>query len=145
MTTLTGIHERLRKADPLVALVAHDGKKAELVELLRIHRPLLAPFRLIATRSTGGLLERELNLRVEVVASGPEGGDLQLGARLVEGAIDAVIFLRDPLTAHPHEPDIQALLKVCDIRRIPLATNAASAEILLHFLAGRLDGTGEVT
>lgn len=92
-------------------------------------------FHLVATGTTGVVLERELGILVERVASGPEGGDLQIGARIVEGEIDAVVFLRDPLTAHPHEPDIQALLKVCDVHGVPVATNVASAEILLHFLA----------
>jgi methylglyoxal synthase len=66
--------------------------------------------------------------------SGPEGGDMQIGARIVSGDVDAVVFLRDPLTAHPHEPDIQALLKVCDVHGVPVATNLASAEILLRSL-----------
>jgi methylglyoxal synthase len=83
------------------------------------------------------MLTDELALPVECVEGGPYGGDLQIGARVVEGQIDAVVFLRDPLTAHPHEPDIQALLKVCDVHGVPLATNRASAEILLHVLARR--------
>jgi methylglyoxal synthase len=70
------------------------------------------------------------------MASGPMGGDLQIGGRIVDEGIDAVIFLRDPLTAHPHEPDVQALLKVCDVHQVPVATNLAAAEILLHFFAG---------
>jgi methylglyoxal synthase len=96
---------------------------------------LLAHLRLLATGTTGKVLSDEVGLSIDRVASGPEGGDLQIGARIVEGRVDAVIFLRDPLTAHPHEPDIQALLKVCDVHRIPVATNVASAEILIHFLA----------
>ncbi len=76
----------------------------------------------------------ELGLPIERMATGPGGGDLQIG-RIVEGGVDAVISLRDPLTAHPHEPDIQAFLKVCDVHRVPVATNVASAEILRHFLA----------
>ena len=67
--------------------------------------------------------------------SGPQGGDMQIGARIVEGRVDVVVFLRDPLTAHPHEPDIQALMKVCDVHGVPLATNLASAEILLRSLS----------
>ncbi len=95
---------------------------------------MFARFHLIATGTTGAMLARQLGLRVERVASGPEGGDLQIGARIVEGGVDAVIFLRDPLTAHPHEPDIQALLKVCDVHGVPVATNVSSAGILLHWL-----------
>jgi methylglyoxal synthase len=125
-----------RSAAPAaVALIAHDAKKEDLLRLVRSHRRIFERFRLLATGTTGNLLMQQVGLPVDLAASGPEGGDLQIGSRIVEGRIDAVIFLRDPLTAHPHEPDIQALLKVCDIHRIPVATNVASAEILLHFLA----------
>ncbi len=117
-----------------MALIAHDEKKDDLLRLARSHRSLLSCLWLLATGTTGALLARELELDVERVASGPEGGDLQIGARIVEGRVDAVIFLRDPLTAHPHEPDIQALLKVCDVHGVPVATNLSSAEILMHFL-----------
>lgn len=126
-----------RRGRPLLALVAHDGKKDEMVALARAHVGLLRRLRLVATSTTGGLLHDEVGLDVERVASGPMGGDLQIGARIVEETIDAVIFLRDPLTAHPHDPDIQALLKVCDTHEVPLATNRASAEILLAHLAAR--------
>jgi len=120
---------------PLIALIAHDAKKDEMLRLCRSHRGLLERFRFIATEATGRLLARELLVEVECVSAGPEGGDIQIGARIVEGEVDAVIFLRDPLTAHPHEPDIQALLKVCDVHSVPVATNAASADILLLHLA----------
>jgi methylglyoxal synthase len=120
---------------PLIALIAHDAKKDELLRLCRSHRGLLERFRFLATEATGLLLEREIQLGCECVAAGPEGGDMQIGARIVEAEVDAVIFLRDPLTAHPHEPDIQALLKVCDVHSVPVATNAASADILLLHLA----------
>ena len=120
-----------------VALIAHDGKKDDLARLARAHRDTLGRLRLVATGTTGRLLEMAIGLPVERMASGPEGGDLQIGARVVEGLIDAVIFLRDPLTAHPHEPDIQALLKICDVHQVPLATNMTSAEIVLSFLAER--------
>jgi methylglyoxal synthase len=76
-------------------------------------------------------------LRVDAVASGPQGGDLQIGARIVDGFVDAVIFFRDPLTAHPHDPDIQAVLKVCDVHDVPLATNRASADLLIRGLLDR--------
>jgi methylglyoxal synthase len=120
---------------PVIALIAHDAKKTDLLRLLRGHRTLIDGCRLLATRTTGQLLRLELGLPVELVASGPMGGDLQIGARIVGEKVDAVVFLRDPLTAHPHEPDIQALLKVCDVHQVPVATNLAAAEILLHFLA----------
>ena len=124
-----------RPITSILALIAHDAKKQDLLRLVRSHRRMFEEFRLVATGTTGRMLRDELQLPVELGATGPEGGDLQIGARIVEGRVDAVIFLRDPLTAHPHEPDIQALLKVCDIHGIPLATNVATAEILLHYLA----------
>jgi methylglyoxal synthase len=120
-----------------VALIAHDEKKDDLVRLARAHRDTLGRLRLMATGTTGRLLEMAIGLPVERMASGPQGGDLQIGARIVEGLIDAVIFLRDPLSAHPHEPDIQALLKICDVHQVPVATNMASAEIVLSYLAER--------
>jgi dephospho-CoA kinase len=127
--------ERRPRPVGVVAQVAHDAKKEDLLRLIRSHRKVLGKIRLLATGTTGKMLADELGLAIDRVASGPEGGDLQIGAPVAEGRVDAVIFLRDPLTAHPHEPDIQALLKVCDVHRIPVATNVASAEILIHFLA----------
>ncbi len=118
-----------------LALIAHDGKKDDLLRFGRDHLELLRGLRLVATATTGSLLASELGLEVERVASGPQGGDLQIGAGIVTGEIGAVIFFRDPLTAHPHEPDIQAVLKVCDVHDVPLATNRASAELLLAGIA----------
>ncbi|MEW6059046.1 MAG: methylglyoxal synthase [Actinomycetota bacterium] len=119
----------------VLALVAHDGKKDDLLRLARQYRTTLARLHLIATAHTGSMLSEALELPVECMSSGPEGGDIQIGARIVEGDVDAVVFLRDPLTAHPHEPDIQALMKVCDVHGVPVATNVASAEILLRSLS----------
>jgi|SRR5918999_526548 methylglyoxal synthase len=130
---------RLRRPLPVVALIAHDARKSDLLRLMAGNLRLFDGFRLLATRTTGQLVRSELELPVELMASGPMGGDLQIGARIVEERIDALIFLRDPLTSHPHEPDIQALLKVCDVHQVPVATNLASAEILLHFLATRAE------
>ena len=118
-----------------LALVAHDEKKDDLLRLARQYRTTLARLHLLATSHTGSQLAQELDLPVECMRSGPQGGDMQIGARIVEGRVDAVVFLRDPLTAHPHEPDIQALMKVCDVHGVPLATNLASAEILLRSLS----------
>ncbi len=115
----------------VVALIAHDAKKHDLVMLAERHRQLLAGMRLVATGATGALLQRALGLQVECMTSGPLGGDLQVGALIAEGCIDAVIFLRDPLTAQPHEPDVHTLLKVCDVHEVPIATNVRAAEILL--------------
>ncbi len=126
-----------------IALIAHDAKKDDLVRLARSHRDTLGRLRLVATGTTGRLLEMAIGLPVERMASGPQGGDLQIGARIVEGLIDAVVFLRDPLTAHPHEPDIQALLKICDVHQVPVATNMASAQIVLAYLSLRARAMAE--
>jgi methylglyoxal synthase len=125
--------ESTRKA--VLALVAHDEKKDDLLRLAKRYRSSLDRLHLLATFHTGALLSEEVGLPVERFGSGPEGGDIQIGARIVQGDVDAVVFLRDPLTAHPHEPDIQALLKVCDVHGVPVATNLASAEILLRSLS----------
>ncbi|MDR3707912.1 MAG: methylglyoxal synthase [Capsulimonadaceae bacterium] len=119
---------------PKIALIAHDEKKNELVTFCKDHKQTLQAYDLIATRTTGGHLEAEVGLTVEKMLSGPLGGDLQIGGQVAEGKIAAVIFLRDPLTAHAHEPDISALMKVCDTHNIPLATNLATAKILVATL-----------
>jgi methylglyoxal synthase len=115
---------------PTIALIAHDAKKDDLLELVLERRAQLATFTIVATNTTGTLIEKA-GLEVRKMLSGPLGGDLQIGALTATGEIDAMIFLRDPLTAHPHEPDIAALMKVCDIHNVPLATNIATAKILL--------------
>ena len=119
----------------LIALIAHDEKKPELLELTRTWMTFLLRHDLIATLTTGNLLRHRLGLDVDCALSGPHGGDLQIGAMVAAGDIDAVIFLRDPLTPHAHDPDIQALMKVCDVHRVPLATNRATAELCLSALS----------
>ena len=114
-----------------IALVAHNGRKDQMVSFAGQHVDVLSRFEIVATSTTGGLLQDQLGLSVHRCLSGPMGGDLQIGAMVAEGKVAAVIFLRDPLTAHPHEPDILALMKVCDVHNVPLATNVASAELLL--------------
>jgi methylglyoxal synthase len=117
-----------------IALIAHDRCKQDMVDFARVHAATLRGRPLIATRTTGTMLEREIGLEVECFLSGPAGGDLQIGAQIAEGNVDAVIFLRDVLTAQPHEPDITALLRVCDVHNIPLATNLATAEMVIEGL-----------
>jgi methylglyoxal synthase len=118
----------------VLALVAHDAKKEEMVKLVIKHRKVLAGLDLVATRSTGQLVQKGTGLEVKLMQSGPLGGDQQVGALIASGTVKAVIFLRDPLTAQPHEPDISALLRVCDVHNVPLATNMATAEAVLHLL-----------
>ncbi|RZI43691.1 methylglyoxal synthase [Herbaspirillum sp. HC18] len=117
-----------------IALIAHDKKKDEMVELASEFADLLRQCILVATGTTGKRLHDEVGLTVERKHSGPFGGDLQIGAELVEGKIDAVIFLRDPMTPQPHEPDINALVRACDVHNVPCATNVMSARILLEQL-----------
>jgi len=117
-----------------VALIAHDRMKDAMVELAREFLPTLQRHRLVATGTTGSRLISDLGLDVERLLSGPLGGDLQIGARLAGGEIDAVVFLRDPMTPQPHEPDINALVRACDVHNVPCATNVAIARILLRSL-----------
>lgn len=115
-----------------LALIAHDGKKADMVRLAQEFRDFLSRCTLCGTGTTGGRLQTEAGLTVERLLSGPLGGDLQIGARLAVGEIDGVIFLRDPMTPQPHEPDINALVRACDVHDVPCATNLASARLLLR-------------
>jgi methylglyoxal synthase len=114
-----------------IALIAHDKKKDEMIELASEHADLLRQCVLVATGTTGKRLQEEVGLTVERKLSGPFGGDLQIGAELVDGKIDCVIFLRDPMTPQPHEPDINALVRACDVHNVPCATNVVSAKMLL--------------
>ena len=115
-----------------LALIAHDNKKADMVVLAREFAPFLQRCTLCATGTTGGRLAAEVGLEVERMLSGPLGGDLQIGARLAMGQVDAIIFLRDPMTPQPHEPDINALVRACDVHDVPCATNLSTARLMLR-------------
>ena len=115
-----------------IALIAHDKKKPEIIEIAKKYRDVLAEYELYATGTTGTLIMGETGLSIHRMKSGPLGGDQQIGAMLAEGKMGLVIFLRDPLTAQPHEPDVSALLRLGDVQKIPLATNAESATIMLE-------------
>ncbi|KYH25933.1 methylglyoxal synthase [Halalkalicoccus paucihalophilus] len=115
-----------------LALIAHDEKKPDLIKFVRRHEERLAECDLIGTGTTGKRLNEETGLTVERMASGPLGGDMMIGAEIAKEALDGVIFLRDPLRAQPHEPDITALLRICDVHDTPLATNLASASCLIE-------------
>jgi methylglyoxal synthase len=119
---------------PTLALIAHDAKKADMVFLVQGHREELAKLNLVATGTTGRFIQEKIGLPVKLMKSGPQGGDQQIGAQIASGDVQALIFLRDPLTAHPHEPDVSALLRVCDVHNVPLATNLATAEAVLRLL-----------
>ena len=120
-----------------IALIAHDEKKEDMIKFAKKYREVLSDMRLIATGTTGKRLIDETGLDVERMASGPIGGDQMIGAEIAKDRLDGVIFLRDPLTAQPHEPDVSALLRLCDVHEIPLATNLATAEMIIHSLAAK--------
>ncbi len=113
-----------------IAMIAHDGKKADMVSFLLKNRELFAHAELSATATTGLFLEKA-GFKVTKYLSGPKGGDAQMAAKVATGEIDFVFFFRDPLDRHPHEPDVQMLMRMCDVHNVPLATNPASAEFLL--------------
>jgi len=115
-----------------VALIAHDAKKTDILAFASKNEEFLKKCDLIATKGTGYLINEKTDLKVKEMMSGPEGGDLQIGGLVASEEINLVIFLRDPLAKQPHDPDIAALMKVCDVHDIPLATNLSSAEILLR-------------
>lgn len=117
-----------------IALIAHDKKKSEIIELSKKYKDILSRHLLFATGTTGMMIMAETGLEVKCMKSGPLGGDQQIGSMVAMGDINIVLFLRDPLTPQPHEPDISALLRLCDVQNIPLATNACGAEIILDAL-----------
>jgi len=121
----------------VLALIAHDGKKADMVAWATYNRVALARHKLLATASTARLLQEKIGLEVEAVKPGPLGGDAQIGARVVEGQVDGVIFLVDPLDKHPHDPDIQTLLRLCNVHNVPVATNVATADCIIVWMASK--------
>ena len=119
-----------------IAVIAHDGKKAEMVAFLLENKDFLASSELVSTGTTGKHAENA-GLEVHKFLSGPVGGDAQIAALAAEKKLDMVIFFRDPMGKHPHEPDVQMLLRICDVHNIPLATNKATAELLIKGALGK--------
>ncbi len=117
-----------------IALIAHDKKKELMVDFCIAYKGILSKHSLCATGTTGALIAEATGLSVNLFLSGPQGGDQQIGARIAYNEIDLVLFFRDPLTAQPHEPDVSALFRLCDVHNIPLATNSATAEVLIQGL-----------
>ena len=120
-----------------IALVAHDKKKDDMIDFAKRYKEVLKNHQLYATGTTGKLLNEIVCLEVYRFLSGPLGGDQQIGAKLAEGKMDMIIFLRDPLTAQPHEPDVTALIRLSDVHHIPLATNLGTAEVFMKALGDR--------
>jgi methylglyoxal synthase len=117
-----------------LALIAHDSKKEDMLHVVKKYQGELSKLDLVATRGTGSIIQGRTGLSVTLMSSGPQGGDQQIGALVAQDKVQAVIFLRDPLTAQGHEPDISALLRICDVYNVPLATNPSSAEAMLNSL-----------
>lgn len=120
---------------PTIALIAHDGKKADMVAFAMDHKAILSQYRLLATGTTGQLLADKVGLDIERQLSGPIGGDAQIGAAVAEHKVVAVFFFIDPLGKHPHDPDIQMLMRICNVHNVPLATNPATAAAIIEAFA----------
>lgn len=115
-----------------IAIIAHDGKKAEMVQFLNTHKDLLLEHKVeLVSTGTTGQKAKKAGFEVEALKSGPLGGDAQIAAMVAESTVDMVLFFRDPLAKHPHEPDIFMLMRLCDVYDVPLATNPATASLLL--------------
>ncbi len=121
-----------KPAKRTLALIAHDGKKADMVAFVMDHKARLGEFDLVATNTTGKLILEKAGLPVKRLLSGPYGGDAQIAAMVVEGRVNAVFFFLDPLGKHPHDPDILGLLRICNVHNVPLATNIATAVLLIN-------------
>jgi len=117
-----------------IALIAHDDEKDEMIDFAETYEQYLSAIDIITTGTTGKRIQDEVGIDVTRKQSGPLGGDLQIGAEVAKDRLDGIIFLRDPQTAQPHEPDISALLRICDVHDTPLATTRSSAEYLLEGL-----------
>ncbi|QIO21646.1 methylglyoxal synthase [Haloarcula sp. JP-L23] len=122
-----------------VALIAHDDEKPEMIDLVEAYEGVLSELDLVSTGTTGKRIMEETDLTIDRKQSGPLGGDTQIGALVAEDKMDAIVFLRDPLTAQPHEPDISALLRICDVHDVPLATTRTAAEYVLDGVAADIE------
>lgn len=123
-----------------LALIAHDNKKVDFVAWATYNRETLAQFDLVATRHTARLVRDKVGLEIEELLSGTEGGDAQIAALVATGAVDVVFFFVDPLWAQPHDPDIRALLRVCNVHNVPVATNLGTADLIISALSPQMAG-----
>jgi methylglyoxal synthase len=115
-----------------IALIAHDGKKDEMLDFARKHEATLARFMLIGTGSTGSMVRDATTLDVVPMRHGPAGGDVQIAAEVLKGNVAAVFFFVEPMDVHPHDPDIQTLMRICNIENVPLATNPATGDLIIR-------------
>lgn len=118
-----------------IALIAHDGRKADMVAFAMDHREKLALYHILATGNTGQLLAEKVGLQIERQLSGPLGGDAQIGSKVAEGKVQAVFFFIDALGKHPHDPDIQMLMRICNVHDVPLATNPSTASAIIEAMS----------
>lgn len=127
-----------------ISLIAHDEKKEEMIQFVTSYQHILSEHELFATGTTGKKLTEATGLNIYRFKSGPLGGDQQIGSRIANNEMDLVIFFKDPLTAQPHEPDISALMRLCDVYQIPLVTNLAGAEVMIRALKAGFFGWREL-
>lgn len=125
-------NEKKSQRPAVLALIAHDGKKDMLTAFCVRNREALASWELIATGSTGEQIAKATSLPVQLYLSGPQGGDAQIAARVALGEVGAVLFIVDPMSSHPHDPDIQTLQRVCNVHDVPIASNLATAELIVQ-------------
>ncbi len=123
-----------------IALIAHDKKKNDMVDFVKAHEDVLMAHTLVATGTTGQRVAESTKLHVRTFKSGPLGGDQEIGARIAQGKVDMVFFFRDPLTPQPHEPDVSALFRLSDVYGIPMASNRATAELLIAAMKKQSSG-----
>lgn len=123
-----------------IALIAHDEEKESLIGFVTAYLPIFQKHTLFATGTTGQKISEATGLSIHRFQSGPLGGDQQIGAKIAENQMDVIFFFRDPLTAQPHDPDINALVRLCDVYKVPIATNIGTAEVLIRGLeSGYID------
>jgi len=121
----------MAKNEKFIALIAHNGKKPDMVALVMQNKDIFSKYKLVATGTTGGLVKKA-GLEVDLLQSGPKGGDAQIATMAVEDKLICVLFLVDPLDVHPHQVDVNMLLRICNVHNVPIATNIATAEILVR-------------
>ncbi len=127
----------MSKSKKTIALIAHDGKKADMIAFVKDNIEFFKTFDIVATSTTGKHLQSS-GLKVKRLLSGPLGGDAQIAALVATGKCQAVIFMRDPLGMHPHDPDISSLLRICDVHDVPLATNPSTAQLIVKGIHKKL-------